>query len=222
MECFFRFLHMNSQLQPYSHICLPDNVHSCMRVIVCLQTEYYILNVVHFGWIKRKSVGEKRRQMQLSLNSSLTLLEFFFECPFLTADYEIYSRKKNSGMGIRGANSLTCQTVCSSLVFIVTQYKSHCVLCMHTSLQAWQSSLKMVGRMEVSGVVVKISLGQGTGAEQKQKLFTVSLACCYSLRQQGLGLLAVTLVLFLPQTTRASHPFIFFFIRAFHNLNLWP
>lgn len=149
--------------------------------------------------------------MPLSLSSSLPLLEFFFEHPFLIADCEIYLRKKNSGMGIRGANSLTCQTVCSSLVFIETQYQSHCVLCMHTSLQAWQSSLKTVGRTGVSVAMVEISVGQGTGAEQKQQLFTVSLVYFQSLRQLGLGLFAVTLIFFFPTTMRASHPFIFLF-----------
>lgn len=70
---------MNSQLHhPQSHICLPDSVHSCTRVIVCLQTEYYMLNAMHFGWIQRKSVRERTQQMCLALSSSLPLLVFLW------------------------------------------------------------------------------------------------------------------------------------------------
>lgn len=41
--------------------------------------------------------------MHLALSSSLPLLEFFLEYPFLTADYEIYLRNKEHRNGYWGS-----------------------------------------------------------------------------------------------------------------------
>lgn len=75
MDCSFSSARELYQLQPQSNICLPDNVHSCMWLMICLHTEYCMVDAVHFGGIDRKSVREAENSpmFQLGLGSDFSL-----------------------------------------------------------------------------------------------------------------------------------------------------
>lgn len=181
------------QQQPRSNICLPDSVHSCMQVIICLRTEYCIVDTVNFRRIDRKSVRE-------AANSEPCVPAwpwkwFFVEGPFLTEEKFTWDNGT-----VEWAFREACSLPCRGVLFpplLLQQNAACCILCAPTTQQAFQ--LEECRRNWVCCGLGRHQPSARRGGDAEQKAATVQCHCLQALLLKrhlvpGLDLLACSLL----------------------------